>query len=51
MISNASDLVLLLNQLGHSKAFWLGYSMGARSALQIANQFPSNVCGLILEGV
>ena len=51
MISNASDLVSLLNQLGHSKAFWLGYSMGARSALQIANQFPSNVCGLILEGV
>lgn len=51
MISNVNDLVSLVTQLGHSKAFWLGYSMGARSALQIANQFPSNVSGLILEGV
>ncbi len=51
MSSNVNDLVTLVNELGHMKAIWLGYSMGARSALQIAIQSPSSVSGLVLEGV
>lgn len=45
------DLVAALRELGHRRATWLGYSMGARTALQIAVHHPDAVDGLVLEGV
>ena len=45
------DLVAALRELGHQRATWLGYSMGARTALQIAVHHLDAVDGLVLEGV
>jgi 2-succinyl-6-hydroxy-2,4-cyclohexadiene-1-carboxylate synthase len=45
------DLVTLLAKLGHEHATWLGYSMGARTALQLAVLHPDAVDALVLEGV
>lgn len=45
------DLVEAVRQLGHERASWLGYSMGARTALQVAVHHPEAVNALVLEGV
>ncbi len=45
------DLVAALHAVGHDRAAWLGYSMGARTALQLAAHRPEAVDALILEGV
>ncbi len=45
------DLVAVLAKLGHERATWLGYSMGARTALQLAVRHPKGVDALVLEGV
>ena len=47
----SDDLVSVLAALGHERASWLGYSMGARTALQIAVRHPRAVDALVLEGV
>ena len=46
----AADLVALLHALGHERAAWLGYSLGGRTALQVAALHPDAVAALILEG-
>jgi 2-succinyl-6-hydroxy-2,4-cyclohexadiene-1-carboxylate synthase len=46
-----NDIVAALRELGHQRATWLGYSMGARTALQVAVHHPDAVDGLALEGV
>lgn len=46
----ASDLVELLNVLGYKRAAWIGYSLGGRTAIQVASDHPSAVGTLILEG-
>lgn len=46
----ADDLVALLSQLGHTRARWLGYSMGGRVALLLAARHPRSVDALLLEG-
>ena len=45
------DLVAALRALGHEQASWLGYSMGARTALQLAVHHPEAVDALVFEGV
>lgn len=45
-----NDLVKALRVIGHVDATWLGYSMGARTALQVAIHHPTAVNALILEG-
>jgi 2-succinyl-6-hydroxy-2,4-cyclohexadiene-1-carboxylate synthase len=44
------DLVRLLRVVGYDRATWLGYSMGGRTALQVAVHRPEAVSALILEG-
>ncbi|MSQ30439.1 MAG: 2-succinyl-6-hydroxy-2,4-cyclohexadiene-1-carboxylate synthase [Dehalococcoidia bacterium] len=44
------DLAALLHALGHERAAWLGYSLGGRTALQVAVHRPEVVSALILEG-
>ncbi|MFN8638508.1 MAG: 2-succinyl-6-hydroxy-2,4-cyclohexadiene-1-carboxylate synthase [Dehalococcoidia bacterium] len=44
------DLASTLRALGHERATWLGYSMGGRTALQVAVHRPEVVSALILEG-
>lgn len=46
----ADDLVGVLRALGCERGVWLGYSMGGRTALQIAVRHPNAVAALILEG-
>lgn len=50
MRSCVDDLVAALHALGHAHASWLGYSMGARTALQLAVHHPEVVDALVLEG-
>ena len=44
------DLAALLRALGYERACWLGYSMGGRTALQLAAHRPDAVSALVLEG-
>ena len=44
------DLAALLRRAGYERATWLGYSMGGRTALQVAVHRPDVVSALILEG-
>ncbi|MSQ35812.1 MAG: 2-succinyl-6-hydroxy-2,4-cyclohexadiene-1-carboxylate synthase [Dehalococcoidia bacterium] len=46
----AADLVALLRALGHERATWLGYSLGARVALHVAALHPEATAALIVEG-
>ncbi len=45
----ADDLAALLRALGHDRVDVVGYSMGARVALQLVIAHPSCVAGLVLE--
>ena len=45
-----ADLVRLIRTAGYPRATWLGYSMGGRTALQLAVAHPEAVGALILEG-
>jgi 2-succinyl-6-hydroxy-2,4-cyclohexadiene-1-carboxylate synthase len=45
-----ADLVRLLRAAGSERATWLGYSMGGRTALQVAVFHPEVVSALVLEG-
>src|SRR5215211_4720872 len=44
------DLAATLQATGHQRATWLGYSMGGRTALQVAVHRPDVANALILEG-
>lgn len=44
------DLAEVLRASGYERAAWLGYSMGGRTALQVAVHRPEIVSALILEG-
>lgn len=44
------DLARLLHAAGYARATWLGYSMGGRTALQVAVFRPDVVSALVLEG-
>ncbi len=44
------DLAEVIRELGQDRATWLGYSMGARTALQVAVWRPDVVGALVLEG-
>ncbi len=46
----ADDLAMLVQRVGYPRATWLGYSMGGRTALQVAVYRPDVVAALILEG-
>ena len=50
MARAVDDLAALLRALGHARAAWLGYSLGGRTALQVAVHRPDVVSALILEG-
>ena len=43
-------LAATLDQAGHARAHWIGYSMGARLALAFAVRFPERVASLLLIG-
>jgi 2-succinyl-6-hydroxy-2,4-cyclohexadiene-1-carboxylate synthase len=45
-----ADLAATLEAAGHSRAHWLGYSMGARLALGVAVRHPESVESLVLLG-
>ncbi|MBI5948711.1 MAG: 2-succinyl-6-hydroxy-2,4-cyclohexadiene-1-carboxylate synthase [Chloroflexi bacterium] len=45
-----ADLVAATGSLGFSRAHWLGYSMGGRTALHVAAAFPEAVRSLVLIG-
>lgn len=49
MMSVADDLFLLMEKLGIAKADILGYSMGGRLALSLAQKYPAKVRKLVLE--
>ncbi len=44
------DLAELIRAMGFERAAWLGYSLGGRTALQVAVHRPDVVSALILEG-
>ncbi len=44
------DLVRVVRAAGYDRATWLGYSMGGRTALQVAVHRPEVVSALVLEG-
>ena len=44
------DLVAMLRKSGFERAVWVGYSLGGRTALQLAVQHPEAVSALVLEG-
>lgn len=44
------DLVALMRTSGFDRAVWVGYSLGGRTALQLAVQHPEAVSALVLEG-
>ncbi|RLT34759.1 MAG: 2-succinyl-6-hydroxy-2,4-cyclohexadiene-1-carboxylate synthase [Chloroflexi bacterium] len=50
MCRAVDDLVAVVAKAGHQRATWLGYSMGGRTALQVASFRPEAVNALILEG-
>lgn len=45
-----ADLARVLRAAGYDRATWLGYSMGGRTALQVAVHHPEVVSALVLEG-
>lgn len=49
MMSVVDDLFLLMEKLGIAKADVLGYSMGGRLALSLAQKYPTKVRKLVLE--
>jgi len=50
MARAVADLVALLRKCGFDRAVWVGYSLGGRTALQLAVQHPEAVSALVLEG-
>lgn len=44
------DLVEVMRALGHQQATWVGYSLGGRTALQVAARHPEAVSALVLLG-
>lgn len=46
----AADAVAAARRCGHARAAWLGYSMGGRTALQVAVAHPEAVEQLVLIG-
>jgi 2-succinyl-6-hydroxy-2,4-cyclohexadiene-1-carboxylate synthase len=47
---SVARVVATLENAGHARAHWLGYSMGARLALGCAVHFPQRVRSLVLVG-
>ncbi len=45
----SDDICAILDTLGHSRAAVLGYSMGGRLALHMADKCPERVAALVLE--
>ncbi len=50
MARAVDDRAALLRALGHERAAWLGYSLGGRTALEVAVHRPDVVSALVLEG-
>ncbi len=44
------DLLAMVKKSGFERAIWVGYSLGGRTALQLAVQHPEAVSALALEG-
>ncbi len=45
-----ADLVTMVRKIGFERAIWVGYSLGGRTALQLAVEHPDAVSALVLEG-
>jgi 2-succinyl-6-hydroxy-2,4-cyclohexadiene-1-carboxylate synthase len=50
MTQCAEDVVTALRSLGHHRAYWIGYSMGGRTALHVAAAHRESVRRLVLIG-